>query len=361
MADEVQNGAGHRPVTIDELIALNDEIVALTRAGIPLERGLLAAGRDLPGRLRGIATALGERMSRGESLPEALESSGAAVPTVYRAVVEAGLRSGRLSTALEGLAAYARGFAEARRSVILALWYPLLVIVLAYGLFLGIVTLVIPRFVAAFQSFGLPINWSLRLLHRLGEAAWVWGPLLPIGLVLLVAAGAVSGRATALGGGGVFGMLRWLPWTGSMLRGYEAASYADVLALLVEHQVPYPRALVLAGEASGDPAMAGSSRKIAEAVERGLPPGEADDAKSAFPPLLKWLLLGGSREANFVDSLRQMADRYRGKARNRSEALRIFLPTFLLFGLGATATFLYALALFIPLTSLWSSLSNQAP
>lgn len=361
MADDVQDEAGCRPVTIDQLIALNDEIVALTRAGVPLERGLLAVGGDLPGRLSGIAMDLGERMSRGESLPEALASSGAAVPTVYRAVVEAGLRSGRLSTALEGLAAYARGFAEARRSIILALWYPLLVIALAYGLFVGIVTLVIPRFVGAFQGLGLQVEWPLRLLHRLGDTAWVWGPFLPIGLVLLVVAGAFSGRATVLGGRGVFGVLRWLPWTGSMLRGYEAASYADVLALLIEHQVPYPKALVLAGEASGDPAMAESSRKIAEAVERGLPPGEAGDAGRAFPPLLKWLLLSGPNEGNFVAALRQMADRYRGKARDRSEALRIFLPTFLLFGFGATATFLYALALFIPLTSLWSSLSNQFP
>ena len=35
------------PVTLDQLIALNDEMAALVRAGVPLERGLIEAGRDL--------------------------------------------------------------------------------------------------------------------------------------------------------------------------------------------------------------------------------------------------------------------------------------------------------------------------
>ena len=124
----LEGSRGLGAVTIDQLIALNDEIVALTRAGVPLERGLLDLGSDVPGRLGRIATALGERMSRGESLSEALASSGGGVPRVYRAVVEAGLRSGRLPVALEGLSAYARGYAEARRSIGLALWYPLMVL-----------------------------------------------------------------------------------------------------------------------------------------------------------------------------------------------------------------------------------------
>ena len=58
---------------------------------------------------------------------------GAALPATYRAVVEAGLRSGRLSAALEDLAAYARNFAELRQAVGLALLYPMLVLLLAWA------------------------------------------------------------------------------------------------------------------------------------------------------------------------------------------------------------------------------------
>jgi general secretion pathway protein F len=146
-----------------------------------------------------------------------------------------------------------------------------------------------------------------------------------------------------------------------MLRGFEAASYADTLALLMEHGVPYPEALVLAGEASGDPGLAASSREVAGVIKRGLPPAEALRGAKAFPPLLRWLLAGGAREGDLIAALRRMAERYRNKARYQSETLRVLLPTALLFGIGATATLLYALALFGPLTTLWTGLSVQAP
>src|SRR3954453_21719550 len=102
-------------MALEDFIALNDEIAALVRAGVPLERGLLDVGGDVRGRLGGLATSLGNRLNQGESLPEALEAEGDKFPRVYRAVVDAGLRAGRLPVALEGLATYARGFIELRQ------------------------------------------------------------------------------------------------------------------------------------------------------------------------------------------------------------------------------------------------------
>src|SRR3954470_23074472 len=112
MPDPAPEAAKQRPISLDQLIALNDEIAALARAGIPLERGLLQAGTDLPGRLGAIARVLGARLGRGEGLTQALEAEREQIPPVYRAVVQAGLRAGRLPTALEGLASFLRGLAE---------------------------------------------------------------------------------------------------------------------------------------------------------------------------------------------------------------------------------------------------------
>ena len=59
-------------MTLDDLIALNDEIAALVRAGVPLEAGLAELGGDLPGRLGQFATVLAQRTARGESLAQAI-------------------------------------------------------------------------------------------------------------------------------------------------------------------------------------------------------------------------------------------------------------------------------------------------
>ena len=352
---------GRQGITIDQLIALNDEIAALSRSGMPLERGLLDIGSDLPGRLRTLSTTLGERMSRGESLSEALESSGAGVPRVYRAVVEAGVRSGRLSVALEGLATYARGFSEARRNIGLALWYPLLVLCAAYSFMIGFMLFLVPRFVGAFESLGLPIHGVLKGLAFLGTNVWYWAWIFPLLLILGTFSWFGSSRAVGFGSSRARGLLRWFPWLGRMLTGYEASSFADLMAILIEHKLPYPEALRLAGEASCDPSLAESSRKLADAISKGQSPSEALQGKSAFPPLLRWVLAGSTKQGDFVQSLRVMSARYRGQAQRESEKIRLFLPMILLLGLGTSVTFLYCLALFLPLASLWKSLALDWP
>ena len=361
MTDKRADVTGHGSVSLDSLIALNDELVALTRAGMPLESGLLDLSTDLPGRLRKVVATLGARMERGETLPDALAASGDDLPPVYHAVVRAGLRSGRLPVALEGLSTFARGYSEARRSIGLALWYPLFVMLLAYALMIFLTTTVIPRFLVVFRSMGLPTHAPIRALAAMGETAWFWGPILPAGVLVFLVAWSLSGRSRVLGGRRADGILRWFPWLGSMMRGFEAASFADLLALLVEHRVPYPEALMLAGDASGNPALARSSRELAAGIERGVSPGEALKGPTAFPPLLRWLLATGPQQGDLVAALKQMAGRYRGQARHQADKIRVFLPTLLLLGLGSTATLLYALALFVPLTTLWMGLAGEAP
>jgi len=66
-------------VTIEQLIALNDEIVALVRAGVPLERGLLGLARPA-GRLGLMSRLLAARLAQGESLAQAIAADGLYYP-----------------------------------------------------------------------------------------------------------------------------------------------------------------------------------------------------------------------------------------------------------------------------------------
>ena len=111
-------------LSLEQLIALNDEITALVRARVPLEGTLGEMGEDLPGRLGRIAQMLAERMKRGESLAQILENEPEHFPPVYRAVVLAGLRAGRLSAALESISRSARRLDDMRRMTAAGFVYP---------------------------------------------------------------------------------------------------------------------------------------------------------------------------------------------------------------------------------------------
>ena len=77
-------------------------------------------------------------------------------------------------------------------------WLLLLVMSLAYALFLGMLTQLVPRFLEASESFRLPVRGLLAWLARAGDLAPYWGPIVPILLVAIGVSWARSGRASGL-------------------------------------------------------------------------------------------------------------------------------------------------------------------
>ncbi|MDR3622205.1 MAG: type II secretion system F family protein [Paludisphaera borealis] len=359
MSEASSAGSGARPVTIDQLIALNEEIVALVRSGSPLERGLVKAGEDLPGRLGAVTKILADRMGRGEDLVSALEAEKAAIPPLYRAVVEAGSRTGDLASALQGLTRYLRGYSETRAAIGLALWYPLLVVTLAYGLFIGVVTQLVPRFREAFEQFDLPATRALSFVERVGELAPYWWPIWPIMLCWMAFAWWRSGRAVQFSESG-WTFLSFFPWMRPMLKDHQSAGFAELLALLLENKVAYPEAVSLAAEATGSTPLINEAHALSKNLEQGRPAGEAlrGAPGPAFSPLLRWVLTSDQQQGSIVEALRNLAPMYRKRAAYRAEKLRLFLPSIVMILVGASATLLYALTLFLPLTGMLNRLAG---
>lgn len=356
MAEIARGTPGGEAISLGHLIALNDEIAALTRAGLPLERGLRDVGKDVGGGLSAAMLRLSARLDQGESLSEALAADKQGFPPIYRAVVEAGLRAGRLPAALEGLASFVRSYDDARRMIGLAFWYPMIVLVLAYCLLLLMLTQMVPRFLVTFESLEVAVPLSLQGLAAVGDTALFWGPILPLLLVAVAFWWAWTGRAASFPSSGSRSPLRWFPWMRAMIAQAEAANFAHLLSILIEQGVPYHRAILLASESSGDARLIGAGREVAAAVERG-DLAAAETGARGIPPLLRWILIAGGGQARLAESLHQIATIYRKRAMHQAEKIKLFLPTIMLVAIGVTATLLYALTFFIPLTELLRGLA----
>jgi general secretion pathway protein F len=180
-------------ITLADLIALSEEMAALARSGVPLERGLLNLGQEIPGQLGRTTRRLAERLERGEDLSRALAAEETAFPRVYRIVVQAGLKAGRLPVALEGLAVAARRLADLRRTIGLAIVYPLAVLLLAYGLFVLFVARLAPELQEAYHGFNIARHPLLDGLVWLGQSVHWWGPLFRLAVGAWVAVGRIAG------------------------------------------------------------------------------------------------------------------------------------------------------------------------
>jgi general secretion pathway protein F len=344
-------------ITLEQLIALNDEIAALVRAGVPLDRGLQSLGEDLPGRLGRFAGQLAEHVARGESLTDALAGPAAGLPLLYRAVIEAGIAAGRLPAALESLAGSLRRLAETRRSVVLSLVYPLLLFLLAWGLFAYSASTLAPAVYSSFKDLHFAGGEWFRPIARLGQSARIWGPLGPVVVLVLAWLWWLGSRGAAVAQGAratwVFG---WIPGLGRILYLSRTAVFVEVLKLLVENRLPLDRAVMLAAEAAGDARLSEAAAEFAAAIRRG-EPGLAADLPD-LPPLLSWLIASGQRNDTLLPALRHAADDYRRRALYQAELSRVMLPVFVTCSISAVIVLSYALVFLAPYFVLLRSLAQ---
>ena len=367
-------------VTLDQLIALNDEIAALVRAGVPLEGSLAEIGRDLPGGLGRFAAVLAQRTAEGKPLADVLADPELRLPVGYRAVVVAGIRAGRLPAALESLAGSMRRLAQTRRSVILALLYPLILVMVAWVLLAVFTSWTAPALLAMLQSVGARGAAALTPLMWCGRGAKIWGPIGPV--VFLALAWLWWHRATraAVVGSPCAWLFGWLPWLGPTLQWSHTAVFTEVLALLVENQVPLDEAVLLGGQSSGDRRVAEAADELAAAIRSGdgkrgtVPssdqPGTDRNSETGgqspfsrkgqpLPPLMCWLILGGGKQASFLPALKHMAETYRQRAQLQADIARIWLPIFFTLTIGGGVALFYGLSLFLPYVMMLKALASQ--
>ncbi|HWB07672.1 MAG TPA: type II secretion system F family protein [Pirellulales bacterium] len=345
-----------RVFTLDDLLALNDEIAALVRAGVPLDSGLAELGRELPGHHGRTATALSRELARGMPLDEALLQSRAEFPELYISVVTAGLRSGRLASALEGLAAAARRVAELRQVTATAMIYPLIVFLLGWILFVGLVTFFAPHVFPVFRDFHASSAGLFAWFAELGPSAAWWAPIAPALVLLAVAFWWWRSRQALLLDS--TRLLGWVPGARRLDGLCRSATFADVLALLVDQRVPLADGLRLAAAACGDRRMTADAEALALAIERGAAPAEYLRHTGRFPPLVAWFLAAGQEARLLVSALRHAAASYHERARQRAEAVHTFLPVFLTLGVGGTCVLAYALLVFAPWVDLLKTISG---
>ncbi len=352
-------------VKLDDLLALNDEIAGLVRAGLPLDLGLRQLSSSTLGGLSVLSKRIAERVAIGASLEQALREEGDHIPAIYLAVLEAGMKSGRLAEALALVSTLARSLLELHRRVVLALVYPGLVLAFGYVLFVGIIFVFVPTLTQTYESIRMTPSFFAQCLVSLHATVHVWGPLMP---VLAIVAWLVMGQLSKGYAAGSLGRLTssrvhqfaWLPWMPPIVRNFDYAAFSQLLRLLIQHETPLPEALLIAGHATGNASLARSVENIAEDVRRGRALAETVNREHRLPPFLRAMLIMGERYQTLDSTLAQTSDVYHRRAERYVHFSRVILPVLLTVVIGGGITLCYAIGLLGPVRELLEQLASPA-
>ncbi|MGZ0169691.1 MAG: type II secretion system F family protein [Planctomycetales bacterium] len=360
MSDQSPTDSGSQAIRLEDLLAFNDEVSALIRAGVPLDLGLRQYGASASGRLGQFSRRLSERVSSGISLQEAINQEGDHLPGIYRAVVEAGVRAGRLPEALEALSVVARTLLKLHRQVIAALIYPAIVMCLVWLMMIFFAQFIIPQFLHTWDALRLESGPAVEMLAMIRETLPYWGigvPLLTIVAFVWLRVAGNSNSATPAGRL-VESRLHRFAWIPGVVQNYDYATFLQIFSLLIRHETPLHEAVVLAGHSTGNRGLILDSTKIAERLQFGDSLEEALKDATRLPKFLRWMLRSGAENGKLSETLSLAADVYQKRASRRAELLRVVLPIVLTVFIAGGVTLLYGVILFAPISELYQRLGD---
>lgn len=332
-------------VTLDRVIALNQELVALSAAGMPLELG--ASSTSVEAALDRANSSLAMRTSRGQSLADALRDNQD-LPSNYRHALQAGLRSDDLMVVLNGVSRQSTAQADLRRTFGQSLVQPLVIFALAYAGFMVLCLRFSPTMEGIYEQLRQEPNAGVAILRAARHWLPVWGPLLPIvTLTAIFFWRRCSGKTR-----------RWVPFAGRYAATVAHATFAEQLANLVEQDVPLDEALELASGVTGDQSLKAASFELASARQLGEPLTADDPRIHRLPPLLRWALTGDLGDQPLPTILRFAAQTYQQSAERQAAVWRLAMPALIGALVGGAIVFVYALSMFGPLISLLRDLAS---
>lgn len=349
-----RNGGG--PLSGDEAARLVEPIARISASGLPLSPGLRAAAREMPSlKLRWTLQAIAGELDRGASLDEAVKAQGPRLPEHLRGVLLIGAKSGQMSQTLTKFLGFMTVGEEIRRGLAVSLFYPIVAVTLAIGVFIFVCVTLVGSFESIFRDFGIPLPKLTILLievARVFQQSWRILLEMVIGLALLwlvlrFVLGKSVRRSLASG----------IPVIGSVWWNSSMAEFCHLLALLLESQVPLPEALNLAGSGIGDAQFGRAGRAMAIDINHGLSLWQAVLRQRAFPRGLTRLLRWAEGHQSLPEALRMAGQMFEARARAQSTFAGAILTVLAVLALmmGVSAVILGVL---LPMISLISRLSG---
>jgi type II secretory pathway component PulF len=242
---------------------------SLLAAGVPLSRALVILYKEASTPAANAKwKEIHDLVVDGMSLADAMAKSPDTFPRVYTAMVQAGETGGFLDLVLAQIADFQSREKELRSKVMTAMLYPSILLVLATGVLVFLLTFFIPRFQLVFAGFGAALPLPTQIVIGASRVVRSYGLFVLVGIVvgvLLVRNWFASekGRRTWEG------LMLRAPIVGPLVAQFAMARFCRMLGTLLGAGVPLVQALNVARKSIGNQILVDAVSHSIERVQQG--------------------------------------------------------------------------------------------
>lgn len=316
-----------RGMNTREVGQFTQQLSTLLAAGLPLDRSLQVllelAENERVGRT---VSDIRERVREGGSLSDALEERHGTFSRLYVNMVRAGEVGGTLDSTLARLTEYLERSRELRDSVISALIYPILLLLLAAGSLILLLVYVIPQFTPIFEELGGDLPLITKIVLAAGSVLqnfW-WAIIGVTALIVIQFRRMLADQEKRFSWDTRVLRLRWV---GDLVAKLETARLSRTLGTLLNNGVPLLSALSIARNVISNTVLRKGVQDAAREVKTGGGLARNLAAGGRFPRLALQMISVGEETGQLDAMLLKVADTYDREVRNTIDRLlSIFTP-----------------------------------
>lgn len=299
-----------RRVTKNDLIFVTSQLAIMVDTGITLSSALAGmAEQEQNPSLRKILSELKQSVEEGEDFSTALSHHPKLFDKTYISLVRASEASGDMGGMLERIAGYVRAEVETRGKVRAAMAYPGVMMFMACGVTIFLLTYILPKFTPIFKSRGeelpTPTKVMMAISGTLLDNWYFW----VAGLIAVIAA-YYFGRRTDLGRQILDTTKIHLPILGPLFRKVTISRSIRTLGTMLASGVPMLDALKLCGEVAGNYQYEALWGQVREEVTSGRRICEALKGTTLIPPVLIQMIASGEETGKLDYVLERVSSYY---------------------------------------------------
>jgi type IV pilus assembly protein PilC len=343
-------GTSKKKVKLETFLVFNQQFLTLIKAGLPIlgSLELLAKRQKLP-HFRAQLEDVAARVKTGESISQAFEAQGG-FPIVYTTTLLAGERSGNLEEVLQRFLDFQRVSLTFRKKLKASLIYPALLVVMVIGLFIFLITFVVPRFAQLYDQLGTKLPELTVFLLNLGKQAQEYG--IYVGIVVVALGFFLFRWAKTDAGANLIDRIRIAtPLVGSVWLKYQVGLFSRTLSTLLTGGLPLVPSLETAARSIDSKQIAGAVFQSVETVREGKGLSASLQTTKVFPELSIEMIEVGESTGALPQMLNSVAEFFEEDVQTNLTAAMSLIEPAILIMMGLVVTTIL-IALYLPIFSL---------